>query len=103
MPSLTSLGPEAAQHKIGKVAHSGLSANRPVHAPRHAGEDDHSVHGRDENAGGQVRVAVFSQDELDGIADSLNNLPGAIHKFNTPLPIFSHMLVVAQQSPTSIQ
>jgi IS30 family transposase len=39
-------------------------------------------------------LSVYSQDELDTIADSLNTRPRATHSFNTPLAVFSHILGV---------
>ena len=48
-------------------------------------------------------LSVYSQEELDAIADSLNTRPRATHGFNTPLAIFSHMLAMAQQAPSSVQ
>lgn len=45
---------------------------------------------------------IYSQDELDTIADSLNNRPRATHDFTTPLAVFSHMLAMAQQLSKSI-
>lgn len=37
-------------------------------------------------------LSVYSQDELDAIADSLNNRPRAIHHFASPLAVFRAML-----------
>ena len=42
-------------------------------------------------------LSVYSQDELDAIADSLNKRPRATHAFRTPLDVFSHALAMAQQ------
>ena len=50
-----------------------------------------------------IDLNVYSQDELDTIADSLNNRPRATHGFNTPLAVFSQMLAIAQQLSASIQ
>ena len=47
-------------------------------------------------------LSVYSQDELDAIADSLNTRPRATHGFNTPLAVFDHLLAMAQQPSTSI-
>ena len=35
-------------------------------------------------------LSVYSQEELDAIADSLSTRPRATHHFNTPLAVFPH-------------
>jgi len=47
-------------------------------------------------------LSVHSQEDLDGVADSLNARPRARHGFNTPLAVFSHLLAMAQQAPAEI-
>ena len=46
-------------------------------------------------------LSTFSQDDLDAIADSLNNRPRATHAFNTPLAVFKQMLALARQPSPS--
>jgi IS30 family transposase len=74
--------------------------------------DPHSPwqRGTCENTNGLLRqylpkgtdLSIYSQEELDAIADSMNSRPRATHNFNTPLAVFSHMLAMAQQPSTSI-
>ena len=47
-------------------------------------------------------LSVYSQDELDTIADSLNNRPRATHGFNTPLTVFAAMLARLDQPHSAI-
>jgi IS30 family transposase len=48
----------------------------------------------------RIRIlASTHQNDLDAIADSLNNRPRATHEFNTLLAVFAAMLELAQQAP----
>ena len=74
--------------------------------------DPHSPwqRGTCENTNGLLRqylpkgsdLSIYSQEELDTIAESMNNRPRATHGFNTPLAVFAQMLATAQQLSTSI-
>jgi IS30 family transposase len=46
-------------------------------------------------------LSVYSQDELDAIADSLNNRPRATHAFHSPFEVFAATLASASQSPSA--
>jgi transposase, IS30 family len=45
---------------------------------------------------------IYSQDELDAIADSLNHRPRATHDFRSPIAVFTAMLVTASQPSTPV-
>jgi hypothetical protein len=63
-----------------------------------------------ENTNGLIRqylpkgkdLSLHTQEELDVIADSLNNRPRAIHAFHSPLEVFGRMLSEIHQPSTSI-
>ena len=75
--------------------------------------DPHSPwqRGTCENTNGLLRqympkgtdLSLLSQDELDGIADSMNGRPRATHAFNTPLAVFAQMLALTHQTSTRTQ
>lgn len=47
-------------------------------------------------------LSIYSQAELDAIADSLNNRPRATHGFRTPLQVFAEALASSHQPSTSV-
>jgi IS30 family transposase len=63
-----------------------------------------------ENTNGPLRqympkgtdLSVFSQAELDGIADSLNTRPRVTHTWLTPLQVFAQTLASSHKPPSSV-
>ncbi|SDI97275.1 hypothetical protein SAMN04487926_128102, partial [Paraburkholderia steynii] len=49
-----------------------------------------------------TNLSVYSQDDLDAIADSLNARPRATHAFHSPFEVFSTMLALASSPDTSV-
>ena len=48
-------------------------------------------------------LSVYTQDELDAIADSMNSRPRATHNWLTPLQVFAQTLASSHQTSASLQ
>jgi IS30 family transposase len=48
-------------------------------------------------------LSIYNQDELDGIADSLNSRPRATHAFHSPFEVFERLLATASITSASIR
>jgi len=46
-------------------------------------------------------LSVYSRDEFDAIADSLNSRPRATHAFHSPFEVFAATLATASQLSSS--
>lgn len=47
-------------------------------------------------------LSLYSQDELDGIADSLNSRPRATHNWHTPLEVLAQTLANSHKPSSSV-
>jgi transposase, IS30 family len=50
-----------------------------------------------------IDLSVYSQEQLDAIADQLNSRPRAIHGFYPPISVYKSMLEQISQPLSSIQ
>lgn len=48
-------------------------------------------------------LSVYTQEELDAIADSMNSRPRTTHDWHTPLEVFARTLANSHQPPSTIQ
>ena len=89
--------------------HADLAANTGVrvyfcdpHSPWHRGtcEDTNGLLRQYLPKG--MDLSIYSQEELDAIADSLNSRPRATNNWRTPLQVFAAALASSHQPDTSI-
>ena len=111
----------AKLNSIAEPMRQSLTYDQGKEMTRHAGTgrqtgvqvyfcDPHSPwqRGTCENTNGLLRqympkgtdLCVYSQEELDAIADSMNNRPRATHRWHTPLEVFARTLAAHLIAPT---